>query len=439
MILSDLIDLENDFGQKMPNYRGVPNRRESIVLLNRALKIVGRALRMYDPMVTFKVMQARPRYDTRSAVYFGRRLWRVDEVVLGGSPLLGPTLEKPKVWSLNELRQWYPSWRADGPGTPQRAVAWNSYELMLHPTPDSAAELNTPNYVAGMILPGVWGSDGGYSPLGFQTGTASDTGGTATATVTSAFATGAVLRTSIPNGTAAGAGNTAALDGAVLTIGDNNPLGDDPSAIALTAPTLAVPDGAVINWVRVENAVISSPEAGEGVTLMLCEDAASLTPTILGQWDAAAVDGPTLAEAGPGPEWTGISLAQIRAANFGVQVQSFQDIGGGGTLGAHAAQLDYLRISVNYTAEASAGGGTASVVDLGSYPDFPEEGHEILAYAAAYLAAEPFASEQRVMQQIALYDKRWSEWCRQLATENSRALSPVDDAPYAPWGYRYGR
>ncbi|MBS1721401.1 MAG: hypothetical protein JSS66_00170 [Armatimonadetes bacterium] len=168
MTLRQIIDLKNDFEQRLGNYRGIPSDEESVDQLNHALKIFGTKLAMFEPSVAVTLASGVSVYDLQDTTVFSRRILIPRSLIVNGRPLASSSATQSNLWSLQELEAQHPYWRNSGTGSPILGCWPGNRQLICWPAPTPAVVSGGSTWLSGTYIPGAIKADGTYLPGGFD-------------------------------------------------------------------------------------------------------------------------------------------------------------------------------------------------------------------------------------------------------------------------------
>lgn len=408
MILSEILLLKKDFEQRHENYRQVPTQAEQIRQVNRALAILGRKLKPYHGKIPFTLTAGEPEYDLQDAATVTRLIHRPVRCVINGRPVEDAAGEQ-RLSSIFELDREYPAWRTADEGSVRRAALMGNRKMMLYRKPTAEIVAAGANFLAGYYLPGAILSNGTYAVGGFPAATAA-TGGSGDTIVYS------VATTAIPG--IGSVGNAAAAGGGHATVGslvfDYQWLGGFDFS--------AVPDGATINWIRVENFLAHDFGAGGSSDIQGLFTSDGYLAIVPGGPNIS-VDSAGFVEHGPVVSTPGLTAYQVKHADLKFQMFNV----------TNSFALDYFRVAVSYE---GTGSSMPVAVDTDAKPDLSEELHEALAYIAAELAIEPTMADDEAVMRAGRFSAQWRDAIADMAAENRRLLSPAESHGF---GYSWNR
>lgn len=428
MKLAELIYEVRQMRGSADSYKGKAGQAEEARLINVALKMIGRYLRITDPLVTWNLRSGVQTYDYSQD--FGKVLLEPYGGIIAGQELT----DGDGYWRFCSAREFQEitDWRNATNGQPTAGMVHGNRLISLDKKPTPAVIARGGHYVEAKVLPGAICESGIYLKRGFAESFSeapeNSTAGSSTKApgTASAIDIGGGVITDVAN-----ASNILTDNGVVATYTVPAPAIDPGiDMIAVSNFAFALPAGAVVQDVRIESVEIGSTGQA-AVYFRWCASVSDTTP-IAEQF--IGVEG-AMAQRGPLPYQTGINSAHVAGSSFGLQIYAVHQAGDPNfspmstPFGPITVTFDSITVSVRYTLDGSgtSGGATLSEsVALNCEPDLPEEAHWAIAALAAILAMEPAISQDVALARIGQMESRTAQMLKDMRAENARASSSVN-------------
>jgi len=119
--------------------------------INFAIRIVGKRLMLYDPVVTMTPVAGTMSYSLRGNS-FSRKIYEAKKVMINGNWLARADGKNYGLWATGEIDRLRPTWPTDSADKPTKA--WQINDLLwLHPKPTQAVVDAGNNFVSGLYIP----------------------------------------------------------------------------------------------------------------------------------------------------------------------------------------------------------------------------------------------------------------------------------------------